>query len=107
MVTFVTLSRLAAVLPIMVGLLALSSVAKAETQDFRQSTVHYTQRDFATPKARRALDRRISAAVRMVCPTGTGTRIPDQNCTSTAAAQARHDLAALNPEFAAAQVASR
>lgn len=107
MFTAATLWKLIPVVQVVVGLLVLSGVASAETQDFQQRTVHYTQHDLATPKGRRALDRRISAAVQLVCPTGTGTRISDQSCMSTAAAQARRDLTARNAEFAAAQVASR
>lgn len=107
MFTSASLWKLIPVLQVVVGLLALSGVASAETQEFQYRTVHYTEHDLATPKARRALERRISAAVQTVCPTGTGTRIADQNCSSTAAAQARRDLAAQNSAFAAAPVASR
>ncbi len=107
MPTSATLLKLAAILPFMVGLLALSSVASAETQDFQQRAVRYTQHDLATLKGRRALNRRISAAAEMVCATGTGNRLLDQNCTSAAASQARRDLAARNAEFTAPQVASR
>ncbi len=108
--TSATLSKLAAVLPVMVGLLALSSAVSAAstaTQDFQQRAVRYTQDDLATPKGRRALDRRISAAVQMVCAPDTGSRIRDQNCTSRAAAQASRDIAARNGELTAAHVASR
>lgn len=51
----------------MIGLLALSSVASAETQDFQQRAVHYAHDDLEIPKGRRALNRHISAAVEMFC----------------------------------------
>lgn len=105
-----TLSKLAAVLPVMVGLLALVGAAdavSAETQGLQQSAVRVTQDDLATRKGRRALDRRIGAAVEKVCAPGTGSRVRDQSCTSQAAAQARRDIAAQGVEFTAAQVGSR
>lgn len=102
-----TLSKLAAVLPVMVGLLALVGAVSAETQGLQQSAVRVTQDDLATRKGRRALDRRIGAAVEKVCAPGTGSRVRDQSCTSQAAAQARRDIAAQGVEFTAAQVGSR